>query len=677
MEDSKPNPGYWALLVGINFYINPTEHLEGCVRDVENIKAYLENCPFSIQTRTFTATVPADPTSNCPSESKGSWPTYENITNALQHITDTAAAGDFVYIHYSGHGAQTLPNAAYSNHETGDLALVLFYENFGRRYFRGVDFAQRVNRMVEKGLTVNIVLDCCFSASVVRKGSVGNTRATRHAHAIDKPGEPGSLPQPADVGVPFNKIGRDGFAVPKWLINPDGYTILTACGSDEVAMELGLGHDGLKTGALTHFLLLALTSLHRSGVEISQQSLHSYLLVQFQLHRPSQNPVLYGNRTLSFFGKLLPVDTLSVSVIWRDHQLLLEAGEAHGVCKGDKYMLSAFECPETGPDQTTVGSVSVFVDAVGSLTSVLAPTPDQDDVETGWKAHLVTPFSLKETTVRFVPEISNEKYSMGVEKATRSLQLLAVNDQPLPWLYTVITNDSGDYEIRDQKNQPLSGLQVISENGQDSVEAVMGTLNHISRFKSIEAIENRIANSTFMRRFTIRMEGPDGDIHEGIGVLNVRESERVKLVIQNHGSTVLYAYVYNLSSSWGIKNIFSGASHWSIPPKNNKKGHQGMEQGEFEMFVPDHFKKRNYLRCRDVFKIFLTTRPIPFTSLEMPALCGPDSKRTDTIRGDHSDVLDLLLGIQPTLRGSEAKALIEEWTSHNFVVCTVYDKKSS
>ena len=354
---------------------------------MDKVKAFLGKCPFSVQIKTFTATVPADPASRFPLESKSSWPTYDNITTALQDITDAATAGDFVYIHYSGHGAQTKPSpAAYSNHETGDLALVVFDEISGRRYFRGSDFAQRVNGMVEKGLSVNIVLDCCFSASVVRKGDVGNTRlrATRHDPVIDTPGP---LPPSANIDIQHNKIHRDGFIVPRWLINIDGYTILTACGPHERAVELRT-ESGPMTGALTHFLLLALTSLHRSGVEISQQSLYSFLLVQFQVHRPTQTPVLFGNSQLSFFGKLIPMDVVFVSVIWRDHQLLLEAGEAHGVCNGDEYSLSPFEPPETGTNRTTIRSIKVSVNAVGSLTSVLTPTPNQNEVDTGWKAEL-------------------------------------------------------------------------------------------------------------------------------------------------------------------------------------------------------------------------------------------------------------------------------------------------
>ena len=370
------------------------------------------------------------------------------------------------------------------------------------------------------------------------------------------------------------------------------------------------------------------------------------------------------------------MDTVFVSVTWRDHQLLLEAGEAQGVCNGDEYTLSAFESPETGPERAMSRSIKVYMKAVGGLTSVLTPTPDRRDVDTGWKAELVTPFSSKETTVRFAPVIVNKRYWLRIEKAHRSFNVHADHHQPRSWSYTVNMNISGHYEVLDQENQALPGLPILSRDTQDSVEVLMNILNHISKFKSIEDIGNRISNPSFKQRFKIHMVGPDQGIQEGIGVLIVKEPERVKLVIQNYGSNVLYAYVYSLNPSWGITKMFGESDHRTIPPKNDAKGYTGRQAGEFEMFVPDHFKEAKYLRCRDVFKIFLTCRPILFTSIQMAALWGPDSKRNRTIRGDHLDVINTLLGIGQTSRGS-GEVLVGEWTSHNFVIHTVCEKESS
>jgi hypothetical protein len=65
-----------------------------------------------------------------------SLPTQHNVVDALKWIISTAKEGDFVYIHYAGHGTAFRPPRAkspsreYSNHQTtGDLALNLLNED--------------------------------------------------------------------------------------------------------------------------------------------------------------------------------------------------------------------------------------------------------------------------------------------------------------------------------------------------------------------------------------------------------------------------------------------------------------------------------------------------------------------------------------------------------------------
>jgi hypothetical protein len=52
----------------------------------------------------------------------------------------------------------------------------------------------------------------------------------------------------------------------KWLVDPDGYTIVSACGRHEKAWELEI--DGDRRGALTNFLFYALCALRKRAVEL-------------------------------------------------------------------------------------------------------------------------------------------------------------------------------------------------------------------------------------------------------------------------------------------------------------------------------------------------------------------------------------------------------------------------
>ena len=54
----------------------------------------------------------------------------------------------------------------------------------------------------------------------------------------------------------------DSIVPPTWLVNPSGYTILTACGPHETSKELKLEGDE-RNGVLKHSLLRALEYVER------------------------------------------------------------------------------------------------------------------------------------------------------------------------------------------------------------------------------------------------------------------------------------------------------------------------------------------------------------------------------------------------------------------------------
>ncbi len=88
-----------------------------------------------------------------------------------------AKAGNFVYIHYSEHGTTIGSFNEFSNGATGDLALVLLEGVTGTnlRYLEGLELANLLRNMVDKGVTVTLILDCCFSGSVM-----GDDSSTRY-----------------------------------------------------------------------------------------------------------------------------------------------------------------------------------------------------------------------------------------------------------------------------------------------------------------------------------------------------------------------------------------------------------------------------------------------------------------------------------------------------------------
>ena len=108
--------------------------------------------------------------------------------------------------------------------------------------------------MVNKGLVVTLVLDCCFSASVYRSDP--------RARYLPFDTEIGSIAQPETDWRPYASIfdssaNRDISILPKWLIDPDKYVIFVACSPFEEAGEIQFD-DGRVRGKLSHFLMTVL-----------------------------------------------------------------------------------------------------------------------------------------------------------------------------------------------------------------------------------------------------------------------------------------------------------------------------------------------------------------------------------------------------------------------------------
>jgi len=230
-------PNRWALLVGINYYRND-RCLEGAVRDVETVERYLQAGTSRVDVLTLTASTPEAKDSCCPLENEERWPTSANVVAALQRLIRETKPGDWVYIHYSGHGTKT-PGTAYPDHNNADeeLALVLFENNErGCSYLRGRHLASAMHKMVAKGLIVTLVLDCCFSGSVVRKKEWRGCgiRYTDYKPEIDV----GKLQKYEEkVFLSDDNTPRSSQMAKKWLLDPDGYTTLSACGPHAVRMK--------------------------------------------------------------------------------------------------------------------------------------------------------------------------------------------------------------------------------------------------------------------------------------------------------------------------------------------------------------------------------------------------------------------------------------------------------
>ena len=658
---------HWAVLVGINFYVKD-KCLQGCVRDVQSVKGYLETAGSSpVTISLLTASNPKDPRHIRPPEHEDAWPNLKNLTGSLFRILREGKQGDHVYIHYSGHGTRL-------KNDQGrlDLAFVLYENNEHRRsYFRGQHLASALRRMVENGMLVTLVLDCCFSGSVRRDrfGYAENplSRTTEYDPADD-----------LEYHTMFHTMQgifagdfRDSRISGDWLLDPQGYTVLCACGPHEIAKEL-LFKNGSRSGALTFFLLEALTALRETAAAITHQSLYQSIRIRFHAEWPEQVPMRYGNLEFTFFGGISfkPGDGY-VSIFKQGDQLRLDAGQAHGVHEGDEYAIFPINAQGENGLQAAAYLEKVRVNKVWPLVAdvtMIDSNAQMMGVTTKCKAKALTAFSSWVMLVGAEPSIEIEEEWVKTMEKHAYFRLSTAKIESEANIFHIDLNDQNEYQILNQLRKVVYGLPTIPAKDSDSLQRVANILQHLSRFKYLERILNRNPSRDFEASFSVHSNlviGEDGfsDISHG------RDWE---VTFTNLSNKALYLAVFNFTPSWSVVNLVSecgGGDFLVVPPKSEENS--GEECIEITMEVPDFLHNHGQRQCEDLFKVFATSKATHFPTMILPSIVPPigGSKASTSVHRGRDELSHFLFNLETSFR-SPRTSTDDFWTTRSFLIRT-------
>jgi hypothetical protein len=248
---------------------------------------------------------------------------------------------------------------------------------------------------------VGILCDS-FSATVYR-GDDPTVRFLPYSAKIDTKYQ---LSSKKSLGDGADRLAyRDASMLPNWLINPDGYAILVACGPNEFAKEYT--EDEQSYGLLSYFLLR--TFIECGGIRKRHKDVYHQLCARFRESWLQQKPILYGNKDQGFFGHPhSEVDIAPISIVERDGSLQLQAGQAHGVCNGDQFSVYPLSLAERNPGLKG-DLVIAKVTQAGALTSYLELLNTTSiHVQTGWIAKPLTRFSLQKFPIRLVSSLLHQ-----------------------------------------------------------------------------------------------------------------------------------------------------------------------------------------------------------------------------------------------------------------------------
>ena len=658
----------WALLIGVNYYPDDdeTSSLEGCVRDVEQLHQLFEGRQ-NIHTILLKASIGNDVNSTKPCEDETQWPTLHNVRSSVSRILSQATTGDLVHIHFSGHGVRRKTKSEdFGDHENGDLALVLYDPISNVRYLQGIELAHLLEEMVNRGLKPVLVLDCCHSGAVLRETRFqnGNIREAVYNPEIDLQSSKPGLPR---KNWTLKAPKRDATAHPNWFLNPDGYSILTACGPDEISRELTFS-GGSKTGPLSYFLLLALKSMQRRNASISLKSLHDYVSVQFHAGFIKQTPRRYGNQNACLLSHVdLDYDPLETRVRWQGCELILEAGQVHAVAENDEYRLQA---PWKEYDKSTKPIICA-VKTVNAFSSVLEAVNGDIDVsviKTAWCAVPCTHLPNRCIYVELSSQLQHDQWQDIIAascflKASVGLRSFSPS---LSGVYIDIKDES-EYQILDVSKCKILGLPTIPIVSPSAISDTVNVLDHVAKFEYVERIENRVPDLEFEQHFKIELANSRGHVVDSTGSLHVSHGEKVELRCLNLWKKTVYLSVINLTPLWRIDNILRKkyGDYKDLPPCFTQHM-TSIRPLKITMTIPEVLK--DLRECSDVIKVFVTSKPVSLSSLHLPALSSRDRVIEPATRSSERSLMELLEYFSPPTRGSGNTMADECWLTRNFVI---------
>jgi hypothetical protein len=669
MSEQNNSSSRWAILIGANVHDNANHPPKGIEGDIIAINQFLSTCvpPVKVTTLLPLSTSLKQPAfSGTPFDTA----TYDNTINYLKTVINQSRRHDRVYIHYSGHGTR----------RKGDGALALVLHDPGPqecKYLYGDIIRSAIDRMMDKGLHVTLVLDCCFSGAILRAGQRSQLSSPRY---MEYNSEIDSISDDGNVFARRDEMRDASFVLPRGsgsgqrLLDPAGYAILSASDLHEETHEVML-EDGSSRGALSYFMLESLAALRKRGVQTHYRTLYQDLQARFHAHHSKQTPKLYGLSQASFFDELHSGQMKFTASAYRsiNGSLVLTAGEAHGVHVGDNYELYPFESQSSShalEDHTRIGVHVKSVDYLSSNLEVLN-TFDNDhiSIDTTWAARMLNSFSPHHVRVYLDPSVANPgELIQGLRKDT-FLAFVQANDETengaARSMFNVQVKGDSEYVIHDSVSKQVANLPKLCSKGDTASRSLLVVLEHIAMYKFFEQIENSNPTPQFEASFSLASKQREPELD---GYFIVPDYEDLTLTFANLDSVAKYVTVINFSDFWEVSNLVwdSGEGECITIPAGNKANQDGNLDLDFRMEVPPHARERQLERTEDIIKVFITDKPTRFPAVILPRIDEEAMRGDPTSRIERLE--DIIWGLSGLRGGDDVQG---SWSTRTFLVRTV------
>ena len=517
----------------------------------------------------------------------------------------------------------------------------------GVRYLRGIELALLLDNMIHKGLKLTVVLDSCHSGSISRcEDSV--VRGIPWSVDVDSefPLHVPVLPQSL---VSKEKIFRDTATASHWLLHPQGYTLLAACGPHEREKEIMLKEKQQYHGALSYMICKALDFCAQNEIpDVTHEIIYRHVYANI-LKVAGQHPILIGTEKNTLWGaevaRLDARSTFEIIEVSTDQEIWINAGLVHGVCTGDEYGVYTHAEAKEPVTRITITDVEA-VRSVAKHTSVMGPEAEGFQVEVGYRA-ILAKLARPRAYIKLFSE-ANGSWGEALKKSVWLQHLpsdeLAPVDIPC---FSVIKSDSYQYTILDFKDDAILNLPPLVSSNPCVSDQIFTVLEHLSKYTFVQALDNRRTNSLTDSEFiiTVKAQADHLNPYKSKSSIIVPHDSKVDIEFQNLTQEVLHFTILNLTPLRRIKRLYPAHKEYqSVMPRNPQKvlpkemsdiAPPGVVRLAPRVTVPERLRaqQQGFVGAEDMLKFIVSTYPVYGTkSLELPDLWDAVEHGAATIR---------------------------------------------
>ncbi|KAM5341369.1 hypothetical protein ACJ41O_014400 [Fusarium nematophilum] len=555
-----------------------------------------------------------------------------------------AQPGDLVYIHYSGHGGRVRTVYEGLKGKNGyDEALVPSdVEITGGMYLRDVELAFLLKRMVDKGLIVTAAIDSCHSGSATR--SEGVEARTRGIGEWDEAVLDTDKMDLFELGPGNSRaVTRGAAGAQSWLLDPQGYTCLSACCVLESAHEIRL-MSGRVHGVFTYCLAKALGD---SSGKVTHESLYGQVCALVHSYFSNQTPVIEGDANRLFFdtGKGRQRNPIRVKRLNRKARgLVLDAGYLCGVNEDEEYEVCSPDSTSHNPLARILIREVLDFESTADITS--SPVSQDQGIVPGCEVVLSKSSPRKPILVRLMPRSSASTLEASAEhdRALQKIRDLVNTDPTLPWnlsssdrdavSFLIVADDHLEYKLSDAANYPFRNLPPLPVSDNNSANVLSDCITHISKYLRVKRLTARALPHSSLNLACFRLVGvaknpalppemPGLRHAAGDGraipvcmnrMFQVSHQEYVTILFDNPGPDTVYLTVFDLTANWAVTQIYPSGVFEEVGPRQNRLL-------QFRMEISKDMLDRGEFQTTDHLKAIVTLRPVmALRSLELKNL---------------------------------------------------------